>query len=104
MTDFMKGSLLTIREKEKDLNDIEMETPILEISKTGKLMEKVFTNGLTMRNMMENGKKVLSMETVCGEALKEIATLVNGFNQKPMDVELIFGLTVIGMKECGTCA
>ena len=44
------------------------------------------------------------MEMVCGEDRKVIVTLVNGTNLKLMVTALMFGLTVIDTKGCGTCA
>lgn len=44
------------------------------------------------------------MAMECGEAPKEIATLENGTNLKPMDMGCMCGQTEIDMKACGNNA
>ena len=55
-----------------------MEIHMKEISSMVRHMEKVFIIGLMVRSMMVNGKKVLRMDTVCGEVYSEIAIWGNG--------------------------
>jgi hypothetical protein len=55
-----------------------MEIHMREIFSMVKHMEKVFIIGLMVKSTMENGKKVLRMDTVCGEVYSEIAIWDNG--------------------------
>ena len=57
MEDCLKVNLVTIKDMGKALKDIKTETHTLENFDLEKLKEKGFTDGSTMRNMTENGKK-----------------------------------------------
>jgi len=53
----LKVNLVTIKGMGKALKDIKTETHTLENFDLEKLKERGFTDGSTMRNMTENGKK-----------------------------------------------
>jgi len=57
MEDCLKVNLVTIKGMGKALKDIKTETHTLENFDLEKLKERGFTDGSTMRNMTENGKK-----------------------------------------------
>jgi len=89
---------------ERDLNVIQMETHILEIFREAKRMEKVFTLGVMVKYMMENGIKDLSMAMEYGEDYIMILTLENGGHQKLKDMEFTLGKMEIVMKVNGNNA
>jgi hypothetical protein len=64
-------------------------------------MEKEFTNGIMVRFMMENGLKDKKTVLEFGKDCIMIVIRGNGKKIKLMDLELIFGVMEIGMKENG---
>ena len=63
-----------IREKERELKDILMETNMKAIFIKEKLMVKVFIIGLMEKFMMENGWTVSKKDMECGGEYLEILT------------------------------
>ena len=58
MEDCLKVNLVTIKDMGKALKDIKTETLTSENFDKEKQKERDCTDGSTMRNMMENGRKV----------------------------------------------
>lgn len=85
----------------KDLKGFQTETAIMVILNSVKLMEKEFIPGIMVKSMMVNGLLVLNKGMEFGEGLEMINILVNGFSQKLMDTEFIFGQMETDLKEFG---
>ena len=64
-------------------------------------MDKVFTHGLMVNDMMDSGKKESSTGTEFGKDCEEMCTLVNGKKAKHMDMVFTLGATGIDMKVNG---
>ncbi len=95
----MKETGNVIISKATDISSFLMEVFIEGSMSMGNLKESASTPGQMVSPTRENGLMVWSMAQECGEASRETAMLASGEWEKQRDMEFMFGLMEIDMKE-----